>query len=153
MKNGRDSFLRGHETHPARPLTPPLSITPWKFNSSPPENGWQRKTIRFPIWGPATFSGANCETSGGLNEKTSQRSPPRGTLDADRCSIFFVDDMRKEVWCVGSLDMDAMAVKTMCFFQNGGRTDEFGGRCGNCFWCTWKFGKRIGKLHLPERNI
>ena len=28
------------------------------------------------------------------------------TLDADRCSIFFVDDMRKEVWCVGSLDME-----------------------------------------------
>lgn len=28
------------------------------------------------------------------------------TLDADRCSIFFLDDMRKEVWCVGSLDME-----------------------------------------------
>eukprot|EP00439_Symbiodinium_sp_Y106_P084740 s202_g26.t1 len=27
-------------------------------------------------------------------------------LNADRCSIFFVDDMRKEVWCVGSLDME-----------------------------------------------
>ncbi|CAJ1396913.1 unnamed protein product [Effrenium voratum] len=26
-------------------------------------------------------------------------------LNADRCSIFFVDDMRREVWCVGSLDM------------------------------------------------
>eukprot|EP00913_Durusdinium_trenchii_P000619 g572.t1 len=28
------------------------------------------------------------------------------SLDADRCSIFFVDEMRKEVWCVGSLDME-----------------------------------------------
>jgi len=27
-------------------------------------------------------------------------------LNADRCSIFFVDDVRKEVWCVGSLDME-----------------------------------------------
>ena len=24
-------------------------------------------------------------------------------VDADKCSIFFVDDVRKEVWCVGSL--------------------------------------------------
>jgi hypothetical protein len=28
-------------------------------------------------------------------------------VDADRCSVFFVDDVLKEVWCVGSLDMES----------------------------------------------
>jgi len=55
MKNGRDSFLRGHETHPARPLTPPLSITPWKFNSSPPEKWMAKEDDPVSYLGPGNF--------------------------------------------------------------------------------------------------
>ena len=48
MKNGRDSFLRGHETHPARPLATPLSITPagsltarpWKMDGKGRRSGF-----------------------------------------------------------------------------------------------------------------
>ena len=59
-------------------------------------------------WGFSNFS-YHFDTLEKSPKKASQLQP-RGTLDADRCSIFFVDDMRKEVWCVGSLDMDAMAL-------------------------------------------
>lgn len=31
-------------------------------------------------------------------------------LDADRCSVFFVDHVRREVWCVGSVDLEPFSI-------------------------------------------
>ena len=45
--------------------------------------------------------------------------------------------MRKEVWCVGSLDMDAMAVQTKMGEEQMNLVEDV----EIVFWCTWKFGK------------
>ena len=59
--------------------------------------------------------------------------------------------MRKEVWCVGSLDMDAMALKRFFANKHGGRTDEFL-EDFRWFLVYLEVGKRIGKLHFPEET-